>query len=98
MGSGVSMQKSGGYFGTGVALDVPLPFNPKYVKIISVTENAITEMTAEMADATGVQITGATVVARLTADGITLGEGKFTVGVDANINTADSDYIWIAGE
>ena len=98
MSSGVGMMKSGGYVGTGVALDVALPFNPKYVKIISVTEDAITEMTDEMEPDTGVQITGATVVARLSADGITLGEGKFSVGVDANINTDASDYIWIAWE
>ena len=103
MSSGVGMMKSGGYFGTGAIKDIALPFNPKYVKITSVTEIAVTEMTEEMEPDTGVQtvFSNATIPAaidRLTADGVTLGEGKFTVGVDANINTADSDYVWVAWE
>jgi len=103
MSSGVGMMKSGGYIGTGAEIEIPLPFNPKFVKITSVTEIAVTEMSAEMPDATGLQTvysngTDPASIAMLDADGITLGQGKFTVGADANINTADSEYYWQAWE
>jgi len=103
MSSGVGMMKSGGYIGTGAEKEIPLPFNPKYVKITSKTEIAVTEITDEMAPGTGMQTvysdgTNPASIDDLAADGITLGEGKFTVGVDANINTADSEYVWVAFE
>ena len=62
--------------------------------------DALGGLMGQAADATGIQLTdtGTMSVDRLSADGITLGDGKFTVGVDANINTDDSDYVWIAWE
>lgn len=103
MGSGSSKVKSGSYIGTGAIKNIPLDFNPSYVEIVSVTEVSKTFANDTMADDTGVQTvysngTLAATIAALSADGITLGEGQFSVGVDVNINTVDSEYHYIAHE
>jgi len=102
MASGTNM-KSGQYVGDGAARDIPLPFNPSYVKITSPTEVAVTEQTAEMADGESLQTvysdgTNPATIGNLASGGITLGAGKFSIGDDANINTADSVYVWVAFE
>ncbi len=97
MGSG-TQTKTGQYVGDAAARDIPLPFNPAYVRIVSVTENAITEQTEELADGESLQTTIAASIAVLGSQGITLGVGKFSIGTDAKINTAASNYVWIAIE
>lgn len=92
---------TGQYVGDGAARDIPLPFNPSYVRIVSVTENAITEQTKELEDGNSLQAVLADVSAISlldTGEGITLGVGKFSIGDNANINTADSVYTWLAIE
>ena len=97
MASGTT-SKTGQYVGDGAARDIPLPFNPSYVRIVSVTENAITEQTAELADGESIQTTIAASIAVLASEGITLSAGKFSIGTDAKINTAASNYVWLAIE
>jgi hypothetical protein len=95
--------KSGIYHGSGVAKDIPLDFNPTYVRIVAIDSDTIVEMNDSLDDATGIKTTLsdgtlAATIEEITADGVTLGENKFTVGTDADINTDDSKYLYVAQE
>ena len=99
MGSPSLKSANGVYVGTGVAFDIALDFTPTRVKIYSATENSMSIKTDRMV---GVNFLladlAAGTVTKVTANGITLGVRKITIGTDADINTNTSEYYWDADE
>jgi hypothetical protein len=78
--------------GTGGALDVDTPFDPAAVLIYNETNDALFLFLPSMDAAKAVEIaavaTQAQVVVAIAANGITLGVKKFTLGTNADLNTA----------
>lgn len=101
MASG-SHKKVGSFIGTGVAKDIPLDFTPRYVKVVNLTDMSSAEKFAESDVATkegGLSTSALGAVAALTAaQGITLGERKFTVGTDNACNGATDHLCYVAEE
>lgn len=91
--------KTGVYVGTGVEFDIALNFTPSEIKIISSADNSESFKTDKMGNSNFqlLDIAAGTVTV-LTANGITLGTRKFTIGTDPDINGVGNYYYWIAFE
>jgi hypothetical protein len=78
--------------GTGSDLDIDTPFDPAAVLIYNETNDALFVHLPTMDAAKAVEIaavaTQAQVVVAIAANGITLGTKKFTLGTNADLNTA----------
>jgi len=101
MASG-SHKKVGSFIGTGAAKEIPLDFTPRYVRLLNLTDLASAEKYAESDLATkegGVKrITAGDMAALTAAEGVTLGERKFTVGTDAVCNGSGKHISFVAEE
>jgi len=86
---------SGTVIGTGAALDVPTPFDPAVVMTVNETDGSFAIKMPGQPGATAlVQKAGATTPAA--ANAITLDTGKFTLGTNADVNTAADVIRWTA--
>ena len=99
--SGGTRIKTGAYTGTGSALNVTtVGFRPKKVELLNATGLVTAFWTDSMADASAHKIinhdTAQNVV--ITSAGITPLANGFTVGTDADLNTAAETVHWIAHE
>jgi len=85
----------GTYTGTGVALDVSTDGDPRFVLLVNITQQALVVHSSGMTAAHAL-IASAVATKAIAADGITLGTGKFTIGVDAELNTLADSGFWCA--
>lgn len=86
---------SGTVVGTGALLDVPTPFDPAAVILIDETQGVLAlKMPGQATDTALTQKNAVTTAAA--AGSITLGSGKFTIGVNADLNTAADVIRWTA--
>jgi hypothetical protein len=85
---------AGTVVGTGAALDITTPFDPGAVILWNETKVALWLKFPTQADDDSVIVT--TAAAADAAGGITLGTLKFSLGTDANINSASDVIHWIA--
>lgn len=80
--------------GTGAALDVEdLPFDPAAVFLVNAT-GPFALHSPSMPDDSALKVTSD--AAFITSDGITLGNKKFTIGADSDINVDDETIHWMA--
>lgn len=95
-------KKVGTFIGTGVAKEISLDFTPRWVRLVNLTDLESAEKYADSDVATkegGVSIDATGAMTALTAaQGITLGERKFTVGTDNSVNGAADHISYIAEE
>lgn len=86
--------------GTGAAIAVNLGFKPYYVKLVDITQKAISEFFFDMTAAHAIQTvdsgTGTTDIAEISSNGITLSATGFTIGTDSKMNTDDDVVYYIA--
>lgn len=91
---------TGEVVGTGSAFDVRAGFKPRSVKIHNRTRNAKGDWTAVMPDASAQLIVdsgaGTTDISFITSNGITPVFNGFTLGSNANLNTASDVIYWEA--
>lgn len=86
---------SGTVTGTGAALDVATPFDPAVVMLVNETQGVLAVKMPGQTGATALtQKAGATTAAA--AASITLDTGKFTLGTNADVNTAADVIRWTA--
>jgi hypothetical protein len=85
----------GTYTGTGSALDVDLDFDPDVVVIVDSTQAVVGIHFAGMADAYAMKLKQGA-FAYVTANGITLGTEKFTIGTDGDFNTGADVGFYLA--
>ncbi len=102
MASGV-LKKVGSFLGTGASKEIALDFTPTYVKIVNMTTRDSAEKFAEAEIALsegGIKrpVAGGAVVALTAAQGVILGERKFTVGTDAAVNGSTNHLSYLALE
>lgn len=82
---------------TAAAVEFTLGFTPRYVRVVNVTSGDSLEWFEGMAAASAVKVTASTgVVTIITTLGITVADGKFTLGLDLDVNVADEQLSWIA--
>lgn len=99
MGSGVSRVMTGSLIGTGSAIDVrTVGFRPQRVVILNVTAPARGEWHDTMADASALKQITAGTASFVTTNGITPLSDGFTLGSDADLNTAAEVVHWVAYE
>jgi hypothetical protein len=101
MGSGVSRVMAGSFIGTGALLNVDtVGFRPKMVQLFNATGLTQAVWTKTMADDSAFkQINHGTVQnAFITSDGIIPRANGFSVGTDADLNTAAEVVHWVAHE
>lgn len=95
-GRGAECQ-AGSVTGTGALLDVSLSFDPAVVVLIDETQNVVAIKHPGQAAAAATTIKAAVVgSAADTCTLGTLGAKKFTIGVNADVNTAADVIRWIA--
>lgn len=82
--------------GTGSAIDVPTPFDPAVVILFNETAPCLAIKMPSMAGDDSIKIVAAGTMTYVTSNMITLGVKKFTIGSDADINTAAEVTHWIA--
>jgi actin-like ATPase involved in cell morphogenesis len=84
--------------GTGALISINCGFQPVYVRLINETQAAVAEHVAGMAADRAVAVddsgAGASDVEVKSSNGITLTPQGFTIGTDADLNTA-SDVIYV---
>jgi len=101
MGSGAH-KKSGSFIGTGASKDIELDFSPKHVKVVNLTDLEWSEQFYEggiTGKEGGISCDVAGALTGLNAaEGIVLGERKFTVGTDNSANGTDDHMVFIAQE
>ena len=96
------LKQTGSFIGTGAALEIALPFNPRYVEVVNLT--TLTKgFNHEHNDVAlkegGVKtIIDGTMSAMTAAEGITLGDRKFTVGTAAQVNGSGDTHVFLAIE
>ncbi len=99
MGSGVSRVVTGSLIGSGSAIDVrTVGFRPRKVEVLNVTAPARGEWSDTMADAAALKQVTAGTASFITSDGITPLSDGFTLGADADLNTAAEVVHWVAYE
>ena len=108
MGSGVNATATGKYAGTGAAQDVKLPFAPKAVLIVNLTDSIVAIKSNRQADENHTQIAQNGAITQVTTEGITIPEteaatkaaladfAKFSLGTDAGVNASGKDCMFIA--
>lgn len=83
--------------GTGAAIQVECGFKPELVLVLNETQLSLAFHVSGMADGRALAVddsgAGATDVELKTSGGVTLQGQGFTLGTDADLNTA-SDVIW----
>jgi len=109
MASGETGHASGKYVGNGTAQDIALPFAPKIIEIINLTDNVIAKKNKEQADGVHTQIATDGTISQIASGGISIPDQeavpeppsdfwKFSVGDNAGVNTEDSVCLWNAWE
>lgn len=95
MASGGSLPlRTGSFVGTGAEIAVEVGYRPKVVRLINLDDPAEGVHVDTMAD--GEMLAGTDTFAKVAAGGITLTDTGFTVGADANFNTAGEQVHWVA--
>lgn len=94
----MSESQGGSVTGTGAAIEIALDFDPAAVILFNRTAPCLAIKFPGMTTDTGMKLTG---VPALTASAAictlgTLGQKKFTIGTDADVNTAAEVIEWIA--
>jgi hypothetical protein len=98
MSSG-DLKKVGSFIGTGAAKEIELDFTPTYVKVVNMTTGLSAEKFAEAEISTkegGLEHDHDTLTFLTAAQGITLGERKFTVGTAASVNGSTNHLVFLA--
>lgn len=94
--------KCGSVTGTGAAIEVQLDFQPRLIEVYNVTAPASGVWMEGMADASAFKRVTAGDATLITSNGITPGidgsEFGFTIGTDADLNTAAELIRWVAHE
>lgn len=85
----------GTYTGTGAAITVVTNGNPRCVFLYNQTQQCLGIHVTGMTAAHVFKIDNAA-VAHASTDGLTLGTNQFTIGADADINTAADAGFWMA--
>lgn len=101
MGSGVQRVVTGSYVGTGSALNVrTVGFRPRVVEFLNPTGLTVCKWMNQMPDASVMKVFNhdTVQVAYATSNGITPLSDGFTVGTDADLNTADETVHFVAYE
>lgn len=80
--------------GTGASLDVVCPFDPAVVIILNETDGSVHIATPTTGAAKGMSIKAA--AAWMATVGITIGDKKFTLGTNADLNAAADVLHWVA--
>jgi hypothetical protein len=93
-----SEARSGGVTGTGAAIDVTLDFDPAVVILINRTAPCLVIKLPGMATSSSLKaVTAGTLsFAASTCTLGAVGENKFTIGTDADINTVAEEIEWVA--
>lgn len=86
---------AGALTGTGAEIDVNLGFRPRYVKVVDITQLATAEAIDGMPDGKGLLEVTAGTKSQMSSGGLTITPNGFTIGTNANLNTA-SDVIYYA--
>lgn len=85
--------------GTAAVLSVHLAFKPKLLILFNETQKSLVVHVDGMADDSALYLqdtgAGATDVLKITADGVTLTNAGFSLGVNSTLNQA-ADVIWYA--
>ena len=82
---------------TAAAFTITTGFKPRYVKVVNLAATGGSlEWFEGMADASALKRVTAGDFTLITTLGITVAEGGFTVGLDADINVINEQLSWIA--
>jgi hypothetical protein len=99
MGSGVNRMMTGSIVASGSAMNIDVVgFRPSRVLVQNVSAPARGEWQDTMADAAALKTVTAGTVSFITSDGITPRAAGFTLGADADLNTATEVVHWTAWE
>lgn len=98
--SHMSEAAAGSVTGTGAAIEVATPFSPGLVLLFNRTAPCFAMKTPGMAGDDCMKLSGVPALTYVGANGITLGitgtTKGFTIGTDADINTAAEVIEWVA--
>lgn len=99
MGSGVNRMVTGSIVATGSAMNIRMVgFRPSKVTVLNASAPARGEWQDTMADASMLKQVTAGTASFVTSNGITPLSDGFTLGTDADLNTADEVIHWAAWE
>lgn len=98
MGALVNMaqMETGAFAGTGSAISVATNGDPRLVILVNITQHSLAVHISGMADASMLLCEDTPDVEYISTAGITLGTNSFTIGTNADVNTASDEGFWVA--